>query len=378
MQYRQLYKTDISLSALGLGCMRLPQDNGKIDRPLALKMMRTAAERGVNYFDSGYFYHGGESETVIGEALNEIGHGKVYVATKTPCSQVESTEDLNRILDDQLKKLGVDTIDFYLLHALTTGVWEKMRRLDVIDFLEDVIKKGKIRYTGFSHHDNTDNFLQIIDDYPKWTVAQTILNYLDDQYQAGLRGVCGAGEKNVGTIVMEPLKGGHLSADAPESVKKLFDSFEPGVSMAEWAFRWAYGAPHVKCILSGMSDMMQLTENLDMFDRFERQGRAGLTEDEQRLFADAKLAFLQQKGVGCTACRYCVPCPENVDIPGVFGNFNLVKLFGNTGSAKMRYSRLIYTQTSADRCIKCGRCENVCPRKLPIMELLNEAHAAMI
>ena len=391
MQYRKLHKTDVKLSALGLGCMRLPQEGKNVDRPHALRMMRTAAERGVNYFDTAYMYHGGESELVVAEALKEIGRGKVYVATKMPCSQVEKKEDLTRILDDQLKKLGVDTIDFYLFHALSANTWEKMQQFDALTFLDKAREAGKIRFPGFSHHDSFDNFKEIIDAWPEWVVCQIILNYLDEKYQAGLQGSVYAAGHNVNTVVMEPLKGGLLTASAPESVTSLFrgaDKDAPqankdnsqakkNTSLAEWALRWVYGVPQVTCILSGMSDMRQLEENLDSFEKFGKLDNIELGGAEKELFEAAKMAFLQYKGISCTSCGYCVPCPAGVDIPAVFANYNLIKVFDSVGQAKMRYPRMIYSGTSADKCVECGACEQKCPQKLPIAALMKEAHAAM-
>jgi len=378
MQYRTLKKAGVEVSALGLGCMRLPQHGSRIDRPQALKMMRTAVDRGVNYFDTAYMYHNGESEQVVGEALKEIGRDKVYVATKMPCSSVNTKEDLRRILDEQLKKLGVDTIDFYLLHALSMNTWKKMQELDILTFLDKAVEQGKIRFPGFSHHDNIDNFKDIVDAYPKWILAQIILNYFDDQYQAGLPGCDYAAERDIGIVVMEPLKGGALSAEVPESVAALFRERDKDITLAEWALRWLYGIPQVVCTLSGASSMEQWEENVRSYEKFSGLSDIALSEPEKELFAAAKVEFMKAaKGVGCTTCRYCLPCPSGVDIPGVFANYNLIKVFGQPGTAKMRYARLIYSGTSGDKCTKCGHCEEVCPQHLPIMKLLEEAHAPM-
>jgi predicted aldo/keto reductase-like oxidoreductase len=377
MQYKSFIKAGVKVSIFGLGCMRLPQDGGKIDRPHALRMMRTAIERGVNYFDTAYMYHGGESELVVAQALKEAGRDKVFVATKMPCSNVQTKDDLRRILDDQLKKLGCETIDFYLFHALSKSTWIKMQELDALDFLDRAVKDGKIRYPGFSHHDNTENFMEIIDAYPNWAAAQIILNYLDDQYQAGLSGSEYAAKKGVEIIVMEPLKGGMLISDVPESVSELFYEQNPDVTLAEWAHRWVYSIPQVSCILSGASSMQQLEENLDSFEKFSRFESACLTDSEKKLFENAKSEFLRVKGINCTACRYCLPCPSGVDIPGVLANYNLIKMFDNVGSARMRYGRLIYSGASADKCSGCGHCEAVCPQKLPVTEIFKTAHDAM-
>jgi len=295
-----------------------------------------------------------------------------------PCYQIENTEDMERILDDQLKKLQVDYIDFYLLHALSANTWEKMQELDILAFLDKAIEKGKIRYPGFSYHDSLDTFKKIIDAYPKWVVSQIILNYLDDHYQAGLCGVAYAAEKGVSTVVMEPLKGGWLASSVPESVIELFRKENKNISLTEWALRWVYSIPEVSCILSGASNMQQITENLDSFDRFDKLDSIGLTEKEQKLFETAKLAFMQHKGISCTTCRYCLPCPAGVDIPGVLGNYNLIKMFDSAYSAKMRYARLVYSETSGDKCTECGKCEKACPQKLPIMQLMKEGHEAMV
>jgi predicted aldo/keto reductase-like oxidoreductase len=377
MVYRDIYKADVKVSAMGLGCMRLPQDGGRIDKPHALRMMHTAVERGVNYFDTAYMYHGGESELVVAEALKDIGRDKIYVATKMPCSNVEKKEDLERILDDQLKKLGVDTIDFYLFHAVSTGTWKKMLEFDALTFLDKAIEKGKIRFPGFSHHDGIANFKEVVDAYPKWVVCQIILNYMDDKYQAGLEGCLYAADKKVNTVVMEPLKGGMLTANIPDGVTSLFRAANPDITLSEWGLRWVYGVSQATCALSGVSNMAQLEENLASYEKFERLGYAELSDSEKTLYEDVKLVFLRHKGVSCTSCRYCMPCPSGVDIPEVFGNYNLIKTFNNSGSAKMRYSRMVYAGTSADNCTDCGRCEKLCPQKLPIASLMKEAHAAM-
>ena len=377
MQYRDIKKANVKVSALGLGCMRLPQSDGRIDRPDALRMMHTAVERGINYFDSAYMYHDGDSEPFVGEAIKEIGRDKMLIATKMPCSMVEKKEDLERILDDQLKKLGVDTIDFYLFHNLNVKNWTLMQRFDALTFMDKAVEKGKVRFPGFSHHDNVENFTEIIDAYPRWTIAQTILNYLDDHYQAGLEGVRYAMQKDINTVVMEPLKGGMLTASAPESVVALFKDANPDVSIAEWAMRWVYSIPEVSCILSGMSTMQQLEENLNSFDRFEHLSSIELSDSEKALFAEAKRVFLEHSGISCSSCRYCMPCPGGVEIPLVFGHYNIIKMFGNHSQAQFRYPRMMDTKTSADNCIECGRCEGLCPQHLPIMELLKEAHAAM-
>jgi len=378
MQYRRFIKAGVDVSALGLGCMRLPQDGGRIDKPHAFRMMRAAVESGVNYFDTAYMYHEGESELVVGEFLRDAGRDRPFVATKMPCSSVKSKDDLRRILDDQLKKLGVDAIDFYLLHALSEKTWKQMLELDILTFLDKAVEAGKIRFPGFSHHDGADNFKEIVDAYPRWTAAQIILNYLDDRYQAGLDGCAYAGENDVGIVVMEPMKGGALVSGIPDGVSALFREADPGVTPAEWTLRWAYGVPQVTCVLSGASSIEQLEENLRGFERFSKLDAPALTEAEQKLFASAKQEFLKVKGINCTACRYCMPCPSGVDIPGVIANYNLIKMFGQTGSAKMRYSRLVYSGTSADKCTECGRCEEVCPQKLPVAEIFKTAHGAMV
>jgi predicted aldo/keto reductase-like oxidoreductase len=377
MRYREINKAGVKVSVLGLGCMRLPQDGKKIDRPHALRMMHTAADRGVNYFDTAYMYHGGESELVVAEALKEIGRDKVFVATKMPCSSVETKGDLDRILDDQLKKLDVNTIDFYLLHAVSANTWKKMEEFEVQTFLDKAVESGKIRFPGFSHHDSLNNFMEVLDAYPGWVISQVILNYMDEKYQAGLRGCQYAAAKNVGTVVMEPLKGGWLADKVPDGALDLFRAENRDVSAVEWALRWLSAIPQVSCILSGASSMRQLEENLDSFDRFGRLEGIELTDAEVELFESARLAFLQHKGVGCTSCGYCMPCPAGVDIPGVFANYNLIKIFDSAGQARMRYPRMIYSGTSGEKCAACGRCGELCPQKLPIPELLKEAHEAM-
>ena len=375
MQYRHFARAGVDASVLGFGCMRLPQvtENGKsvIDRPEAIRMIRHAIDSGINYVDTAYPYHGGDSEVLVGEALSDGYRQKTLLATKMPVWLVEKHEDFYALLDTQLKRLRTDCLDFYLLHALDSERWPKMKALGVTDFLEEMVEKGKIRFPSFSFHDDLTTFKQIIDGYDNWYMHQVQINYLDEHYQAGVEGIAYAASKGIPCVAMEPLRGGRLAQNLPQEVVDVFAKADNTKSPVEWAFRWLYNFPEIKTILSGMSSMAQLEENLAIFNK--DTSAHCMNNAEQETIAKAKEVFTRRIKIACTNCEYCMPCPSGVNIPRVFWFHNEASLFDTWEQAKKSYADLVKADTGADKCISCGLCEGMCPQSLPIIEALQAA-----
>ena len=364
----------ITVSRLGFGAMRLPtmQLDSKrvIDRKEAVAMIRHAIDQGVTYVDTAYPYHGGESELVMGEALQGGYREKVTLATKLPVWLVKKREDMDRYLDEQLTKLKTDHVDFYLLHALNKNTFGTMQKLNYQEFLDKAVQEGKIRYPAFSFHDGGELFLRIIDDYP-WKMAQIQLNLLDGEYQAGLAGMRYAAQKGVGIVVMEPLRGGAL-ATPPAEVQALYDSYPIRRSSVEWAFRYLYNMPEVMTILSGMSAMEQVKDNLRIF---ESAAMNVVTPEEEALFAKVKEAYLSRIKTSCTGCNYCQPCPKNVAIPTIFRGYDNAAMLDKKPEFLGRYRSLLDEGKDAGQCVACGLCEKACPQHLPVIRYLKEIRA---
>ncbi len=378
MQYRSLGQTGIEASILGFGCMRFPtvenpdpnSDVGNINQDEAIKMLRYGIDNGINYIDTAYPYHGGNSEIVVGNALQDGYRDKVSLVTKLPIWKIETHEDFDTTLDEQLAKLQTDYVDIYLVHALNAGTWKKAQELKVFDFLERAVADGRIKHIGFSFHDKLEVFKEIVDAYD-WEVCQIQLNYLDEQYQAGLEGLHYAVAKDIGIIIMEPLRGGKLTNDLPGPVHEIWAQAQEQKSPPEWAFRWVYNHPQVAVVLSGMSTMDQVIENLAIADH----GMANsLTKDELVIINNVKEFFTSRIKVNCTDCRYCLPCPQGVGIPNVFSTLNNASMWDAYPQGRRGYSRLVSKEQDASRCVECGLCEDACPQNLEIIRLLKEAH----
>lgn len=375
MQYRQFPGTDVTASTLGFGCMRFPtRETGEIDRERAVNMLHHAIDSGVTYIDTAYPYHGGESETVVGEALSGGWREKVTLTTKLPLWKVEKYEDMENILDEQLTKLRTDHVDFYLLHAMRAETYRKMRDLGAYKFLDDMVKKGKIRYPGFSFHDNADIFAQIAQDYD-WKLIQVQMNLLDEFNQATYAGVQKyAAERGIGVVVMEPLRGGALARTAPKEVQAIYDAADEKRSPVEWAFRWLLDKPEFVTILSGMSTEEQLDDNLRIFDSAQPHC---LTDEQRDMLARVRKAYEQRIRVGCTGCAYCQPCPRGVLIPRIFGGYDNACMFGEGADFKLSYARIAEQEGGADRCVECGACEKQCPQHIAIRRKLAEIREEM-
>jgi predicted aldo/keto reductase-like oxidoreductase len=383
MLYRPLGRTGEQVSVLGFGAMRLPVVDGRrevIDIPLATEMLHYAVDHGVNYVDTAYPYHGasfdqpGTSESFVGEALKGGYREKVLIATKLPVWLVESRDDMDRILAGQLERLQVERIDCYLLHGLNAKIWPKMQELGATDFLDAARADGRIGHVGFSFHDEHETFINIIDAYA-WEFCQIQYNYMDIDRQAGTAGLAYAADKGLGVIVMEPVKGGRL-ARAPESVQALWDTAPVKRSPVEWALRFVWDDARVSTLLSGMSTMEQVVANV----RVAEEALAGsLTAEESNLIAQARDVYSARTVVDCTACRYCQPCPEGINIPGIFEMVNNAALFDDPAIERMGYQieQGAGHTAAATACTECAQCEDICPQQLEIREELKKAHVLL-
>lgn len=362
MEKRKLEKLGVETSLLGFGCMRFPMtEEGKIDEPEAERMLDRAISAGVNYIDTAYPYHGGESEPFVGRALKKYDRDSFYLATKLPCWKVEAREDVEKIFREQLERLQTDYIDFYLMHALDRKSFRKMVEMGCVEVLEALKAKGEIRYLGFSFHDDYEAFEEILN-FRDWDFCQIQLNYMDTESQAGMKGYRLTEEKNVPLIIMEPVKGGSLAVFA-EDITEKFRALEPQASVASYALRWVGSLPNVKVILSGMSTMGQVEDNLKTFGDF----RALSSKEEETV--DEIVALIRSRVQnGCTGCGYCMPCPAGVDIPGNFRAWNTYHMYQNYNMVKGSWERGLGEAKQARNCVKCGKCESVCPQKLCIRD----------
>lgn len=375
MQYRKMTKDNIELSQLGFGCMRFPTidgDSGKIDKKLSTKMLHYAIDNGVNYIDTAYPYHQGTSEEFVGEALEGGYREKVYLASKLPVWLTDEYEDFEKYLDEQLENLKTDRIDFYLLHALSRERFDKIVDLKVFDFLEEAKRKGKIKYAGFSFHDELDVFKEIIDSYD-WDFCQIQLNYMDRDYQAGLEGLKYASDRDISVVIMEPIKGGKL-ARSSEEVQKVWDLEDKNRSASEWALRWLYNLPEVGVVLSGMSTMDHVVENV----KTASEANVGsLSKKELDLIDQVTELYNKNVKVGCTSCEYCLPCPQDVSIPDIFELYNNIYVYGTEEESKKSYEKMIELEKDVSKCIECGACESNCPQHLEIINFLKDAEKVL-
>lgn len=373
MKYRKFGKLDWKASVLGFGAMRLPiigKDTSKIDEPQSIKMIRYAIDNGVNYIDTAYPYHQGESEKVVGKALRKGYREKTRLATKMPTWLTEQEEDFDRYLNEQLDKLQTDHIDFYLLHGLRKERWGIIQELNVFEWAEKAIEDGRIKHLGFSFHDELSVFKDIIDSYDKWTFCQIQLNYMDTEYQAGIEGLRYAADRGLAVVVMEPIKGGKLAVTPPMDVQKIWDRAENKRTPAEWALQWVWNLPEVSVVLSGMSMMDHVKQNIEYADR---SGSNTLTEEELELYDEVVEAYNNLGFIGCTACNYCMPCPEGVDIPKILGFYNEYYMNNQSDEVKEKYWENILPDTDPANCVACGKCEEQCPQELPIRKFMSEA-----
>jgi uncharacterized protein len=375
MLYRRMNNVVSDLSILGFGCMRLPvTKGGDIDEKQATKMLRYAIDHGVNYVDTAYPYHKGESEPFLGRALQGGYREKVFLATKLPSWLIKSRADMDHYLNEQLKRLQTDHIDFYLVHGLMKPFWENLWSLGITDFLDDAIADGRIKYAGFSFHDELALFKEIVGAY-NWSFCLIQYNFMDEQNQAGTEGLRYAANRGLGIVVMEPLRGGMLTKEIP-AINKIWEKAVVRRSLSEWALRWVWDHPKVTVVLSGMSSFDQVEKNVAYA---ENGFPNSLSEEEQNLFGEAKIEYKRRIKIPCTGCRYCMPCPSNVSIPECFEMYNQGCMFDAPEVASVNYGflggMLSGSPGFASQCQECEECEKKCPQGIPIREELKKVAA---
>ncbi|MCR5695198.1 MAG: aldo/keto reductase [Clostridia bacterium] len=374
MKYR-LNKYGEQLSELGFGCMRFARKNGKIDMEAAERQIMLAYESGVNYYDTAYIYPG--SEAAVGEIFEKNGiREKINIATKLPQYLVANGSALDRYFNEQCARLRTDYVDYYLMHLLTSfEMWEKLKNIGVIGWIEDKKKSGAIRNVGFSYHGSTGDFLRILNDYD-WDMCQIQYNYFDEVSQAGVQGLKAAAAKGIPVVIMEPLRGGKLVNMLPESAKDAMKRSGRGWSPAEWGFRWLFNQPEVTVVLSGMNSEDMVRENC----RIAFEADVGnFTEEDFGTIANVVSEIKEREKVGCTGCRYCMPCPKGVDIPGYFSCYNAMSIESKS-EGRTQFFRAVALSGKpafASQCVGCGKCESHCPQSLPIREKLKEADKAL-
>ena len=371
MKYRTMGKLGIRASAFGLGCMRFngaASGDSAIDEEKAINLIRRAIDGGVTYLDTAYVYLNRTSEIVVGKALRDGYREKATIATKMPAEAVHNRAEMEALLAEELGKLQTDHIDFYLMHGINKEKWEYFKSIGAPEFFNDMKKAGKIRYKCFSFHGPYEDFEYIINDWD-WDMVQIQYNFMDVNNQAGERGLKLAGSKGIPVVVMEGLLGGRL-AKAPDNVQAVYDAFPVKRSPVEWAFRWLCSHPEVAVVLSGCNEPGQIEDNLRIFSTVEP---GAMDEEELRLIDRVREAYLSRTRIGCTGCRYCMPCPGGVNIPGVFAAWNEVSLYNADPAEDWGLSMIRQNDAGADRCLACGACEAACPQHLPIISGLQEA-----
>ena len=372
MKYRQFGKLNWKASALGFGVMRLPiinEDSAKINEPIATRMLRYAIDHGVNYLDTAYSYHGGKSESFVRKVLQEGYREKVKLATKMPTWLVKSRQDMDKYLDEQLSRLKTN-IDFYLLHGLTSERWEKLKELDVIAWLERKQDEGKFSHFGFSFHDTCDVLRDIIDSYDGWALCQIQYNYVDADRQAGTAGLKYAASKGLAVVIMEPVAGGRLAFTPPKQIESLWKKTKIKRTPAELAFLWVWNHPEVSVVLSGMSTLGQVEENVKTADH---SVPPTLNQEELRFVDQLAQKYNKLGFIGCTRCRYCMPCDQGVSIPEIIAFLNEFFIKNESQEVKTRYHKQIKPENQAGRCVKCGKCEQKCPQQLPLRDIIGRA-----
>ena len=373
MQYRTFGKLDWRPSVLGFGVMRLPildDDSGKIDEAEATRMLRYAIDHGVNYVDTAYPYHKGTSEVFLGRALQDGYRERVKLATKLPSWLIKAPEDLDRYLNEQLERLQTAHIDFYLLHALNEKSWPKLRDVNVLRWAEGAMADGRIHHLGFSFHDRYEVFQEIVDAYDRWTFCQIMYNYMDEEHQAGTRGLEYAADKGLAVVVMEPIRGGQLAKTVPQPIQELWDTAPRKRAPADWALQWVWNHPKVSVVLSGMSTMEHVRQNVVSAGQSDP---GALTEDELALVARVRDKYRDLCPIPCTDCKYCLPCPSGVNIPRIFEIYNEAMIYNDLRGGRMRYGWLEEGER-ANLCTECGQCLELCPQQIEIPEWLAKAH----
>jgi predicted aldo/keto reductase-like oxidoreductase len=373
MKYRRFGGLDWEVSALGFGTMRLPvigENSKNVDQAEAIGMIRYAIDHGINYIDTAYTYHGGNSEIILGKALMDGYRERIRLATKLPGWLVNSRADMDRILREQLNRLKTDYIDFYLLHSLNKQAWNKLLELKILDWVENAISEGKLRYLGFSFHDEYEVLKEIVDAYD-WAFCQIQYNFENENVQAGTRGLEYAARKGLAVVIMEPLLGGTLT-NPPDAVRAIWD--RENRNPVDMAFQWLWNKPEISVVLSGMSAMKQVRQNIRSASK---SGVGTLTQDDLDLVARVHAKYQEIRPIPCTKCEYCMPCPNGVNIPRNFELYNVAIAYNNPSSGKEGYNRGMPKEQRASSCEACGTCEEKCPQHIPIREWMPRIHEAL-
>lgn len=368
MLYRAI--NDIKdVSLLGVGGMRFPvKADDSLDEAEAIKMIRHAIDNGVNYVDTAYTYHGGESEVVIGKALKDGYRERTFLADKLPIWLVKEESDVRKYFEEQCKRLGVDFIDFYLVHCIETDGWKTTRDCNVLPILEELKAEGRIGHIGFSFHDHYELFEEVVDYYP-WEFCQIQLNYVDTEFQAGLKGLRYAASKGIPVVIMEPLKGGRITDAVPPAIQEIWDGAPVKMTPVEWALKWVASFPEILTILSGMSNMNQLQDNIRILSD---EDMTRMSDEESAIVEKAAALYRKFIKYPCTECKYCMPCPSGVAIPRLIRFLNDWLAYEQNPKLKEEYLTWMAKEEHASNCIKCGKCEEACPQHLPVMQIMDE------
>lgn len=378
MLYNRLGKTNLEVSRLGFGTMRLPTkgSNDKIDEEESSKMLTYGIENGINLIDTAYPYHSatlegsGNSEIFLGNFLNENSYrDDIILSTKSPIWAIDKKEEFDYYLDEQLKKLQTDYIDIYLLHSLTEPDWYKVKDLEVFDFLDDCLSSGKVKHVGFSSHMEVDYVIEVLDEYPKWEVVMTQMNYFDEYYQSGVMGLNYLKEVDVGSMVMEPLRGGSLVQNIPQAVQDLWDVAEVKRTPVEWALQYLWNRDDVDCVLSGMTSLQQVKQNIETASKMDK-----ISDYDHEIIREVAREYRQTVGNKCTRCGYCMPCPHGVDIINCLTEYNIAHMLNDPKASAMQYFTLMDDDSRADSCVQCMECLPFCTQMLNIPEELEKVH----
>ncbi|MFO7887354.1 MAG: aldo/keto reductase [Eubacteriales bacterium] len=371
MQYRKFGKTGEEVSVLGFGCMRFQTNNDDtkdIKEDLAIKQIRYSIDKGVNYIDTAYPYHGKMSEPLVGKALQKGYREKVKLATKLPSWLIKKREDFDKYMKEQMEKLQTDYIDFYLVHAINKERWDNLNKHNLFEFLDQVKKDGRAKYVGFSFHDELPLFKEVVDSYD-WDFCQIQYNYLDKEYQAGEEGLNYGADKGLGIIVMEPLRGGKLTKKVPEDISSIFEKSERNWTPAQWGFKFVWNNPKVHVVLSGMNQMDHIDENIQTA---EETTPNSLNPQDLEVLSKVEKIYNERIVANCTDCKYCMPCPNGVDIPANIEMINEAYMFDDIEGHKESYAKFIEDDKKASNCIECGLCEPKCPQHISIMAVMKK------
>jgi predicted aldo/keto reductase-like oxidoreductase len=380
MQYRNYGKLGYQVSAFGMGCMRLPRiirgDTSIVDREKAYEMIRYAADHGVTYFDTAYGYHNMTSEKVLGEALEGGRREKIKIATKQPFGVMKTQGDIRKNLEAALRKLRTGYIDVYLIHNINKSCWDGIKERKIIEEYEKFRSEGLIRAIAFSYHGDFPLFREVLA-YYDWDMCQIQQNLVDVDKEATEEAIHLAGEKGCALVIMEPIRGGNL-ANPPAPVKAVYDEYRVKGqplerSAVEWAFRHVIDYPEVSVILSGVSTLEQLKENIEIFSMPDAVPGC-LSGDEKKILAGVREKYRSLASIPCTACEYCLPCPQGVSIPRIFTIYNDGVMFGTFEPAQRSYYFQVGSKQDVSHCVECKACEAKCPQHIPVVQEIKKVH----